>query len=239
MSKQVDTAAETAKQQPAEQAIIVGMFPLPISASEEVDKLIVDLIGLLNEQDDPLKDTTNPAFKSKYADLDAVFRVTRKICAAHRFGLLQAVLDSSSSLVIVRTVLIHASGQWIATDINLPVMKGDPQGIGSAITYAKRYGAQILTGRASEDDDGNAASKKPTTPATPAAEVKKITEAQALEIAALIQESKANGEKFRQHFGFAGDLTNLPADRYEEAIEALKEQKRRVAEMEAKKAVTT
>jgi ERF superfamily. len=104
-----------------------------------------------------LKDKTNPAFRSKYADLGAVLEAI--LPALNRAGL--SLIQSPSydgSLVGVTTVLLHESGEWMEATLHMKPVKMDPQGIGSCITYARRYAALAIAGAAPEDDDGNAAS---------------------------------------------------------------------------------
>jgi hypothetical protein len=104
-----------------------------------------------------LKDKTNPAFKSKYADLGAVLEAI--LPALNRAGL--SLIQSPSydgSLVGVTSVLLHESGEWMEATLHMKPVKMDPQGIGSCITYARRYAALAIAGAAPEDDDANAAS---------------------------------------------------------------------------------
>jgi hypothetical protein len=104
-----------------------------------------------------LKDKTNPAFKSKYADLGAVLEAI--LPALNRAGL--SLIQSPSydgSLVGVTSVLLHESGEWMEATLHMRPVKMDPQGIGSCITYARRYAALAIAGAAPEDDDANAAS---------------------------------------------------------------------------------
>lgn len=108
------------------------------------------------------KAATNPAFKSKYADLAHV--VEAVVPALNEAGV--AVIQSPSSdgsLVAVTTVLLHESGASVTGVLHLRPTKNDPQGVGSAITYARRYALLAMSGAAPEDDDGNAASVKPAT----------------------------------------------------------------------------
>jgi hypothetical protein len=108
-----------------------------------------------------VKDGKNPHFKSNYASLEAVIQAASK---AHQFGICftqEIDFESESSMVFVRTTLIHApSGETRSS--RTPIRSkdpADPQKMGSGITYAKRYGLQSMLGLPSEDDDGNEASK--------------------------------------------------------------------------------
>jgi hypothetical protein len=117
-------------------------------------------LALVQSQIKPaVKDSANPFFKSKYADLNSVWDACRDLLALNGLAvtqLNQITLDG----VIVETVLIHTSGEWISGEMYLPLTKHDAQGVGSAITYGRRYGLAAIVGIvADEDDDGNAASK--------------------------------------------------------------------------------
>jgi hypothetical protein len=111
------------------------------------------------------KGNVNPAFRSKYADLASVWDACRKALTDEGLSIMQTprgrLLDAGGWVVEVETRLMHKSGQWIADTITVPVGKPDAQGLGSAITYARRYALSAFVGVAPEDDDGNAASSAP------------------------------------------------------------------------------
>jgi hypothetical protein len=111
----------------------------------------------------PVKDSTNPFFKSKYATLDAVWEAIRTSLCENGLSVVQSFdpeLDTDIGLVQLTTTLLHNSGEWISGTLTMKPVKNDPQGMGSAITYARRYALAALVGVApEEDDDGNAASQ--------------------------------------------------------------------------------
>ncbi len=117
-----------------------------------------------------LKTSTNPHFKSKYADLSACVEAVIDSLHSNGIGLMQNTHESENG-VMVETVFIHESGETISNGkLHVPASKKDPQGYGSALTYARRYSLMAACGIAPEDDDGNAASKKfPTAKITPIA----------------------------------------------------------------------
>lgn len=104
-----------------------------------------------------LKTATNPAFKTKYADLGAVIEAVLPALHSNGFALMQPP-HSDGALVEVETLLLHESGGYVRSSLGLRPTKQDPQGIGSAVTYGRRYALQSIAGIAPEDDDGNAAS---------------------------------------------------------------------------------
>ena len=103
------------------------------------------------------KDTDNPYFKSKYADLASVWEAIREALAKNEISVIQPTLPSEKEEILLETVLMHSSGQWVSSITQIPVTKVDAQGYGSALTYARRYGLSAMVGVAPEDDDGNAA----------------------------------------------------------------------------------
>lgn len=108
-----------------------------------------------------LKDKTNPAFRSKYADLGACVDAVLDALNANGIALIQRTLPCESG-VTVETVFVHESGESLSCGpLHVPAAKQDPQGYGSALTYARRYSLMAACGIAPEDDDGNASSKRP------------------------------------------------------------------------------
>ena len=107
-----------------------------------------------------LKDSTNPAFKSKYADLASVMAACLPALNRHGIAVIQPPVDDENGRY-VKTILAHESGEVLECRVPLIVGKNDMQGYGSAVTYARRYGLMSMAGIAPEDDDGNAAAKSP------------------------------------------------------------------------------
>lgn len=105
------------------------------------------------------KDSTNPHFRSKYADLASIVEAIQTPLSANGISYIQLTIPSERDEVQVETILAHSSGEWISGVIAVPVSKSDAQGYGSALTYARRYGLSAAVGVAPEDDDGNAAAK--------------------------------------------------------------------------------
>lgn len=107
-----------------------------------------------------LKDKTNPAFRSKYADLGACIEAVQDALNGAGIALLQQTKEDATG-VTVETIFLHESGEsWASGPLHVPAAKQDPQGYGSALTYARRYSLMAACGIAPEDDDGNAASKR-------------------------------------------------------------------------------
>ena len=107
-----------------------------------------------------LKSSTNPHFKSRYADLSACVEAVVDALNNNGIGLVQRCYDNANG-VMVETVFVHESGEVLECGIlQVPASKQDPQGYGSALTYARRYSLMAACGIAPEDDDGNSASRR-------------------------------------------------------------------------------
>lgn len=111
------------------------------------------------------KDANNPHFKSRYADLAAVWSAVREPLSANGLSVVQTVAQGDGT-VGVRSLLLHASGEWICSVLEMPVAQKTPQGYGSALTYARRYALAALVGIAQDDDDAEAATR-PSAPVLP------------------------------------------------------------------------
>lgn len=122
------------------------------------------LFVMQSNMGDLTTNASNPAFKSKYADLGAVVEAVSPALEKAKLTVLQGasgeVLPDGSYVTIVETMLLHESGEWVRCRLPIKPSKQDPQGAGSAITYGRRYGLQSLCGLAPEDDDGNKASQR-------------------------------------------------------------------------------
>lgn len=106
-----------------------------------------------------LKTSSNPHFKSKYADLAGCLEAVNDALLEAGIAVYQQTFECSDG-VIVETVFMHESGETLrGGKLHVPAAKQDPQGYGSALTYARRYSLMAACGIAAEDDDGNAASK--------------------------------------------------------------------------------
>lgn len=128
--------------------------------SEHINELAASLAVAHKSFKAVKKNSVNPYFKSKYADLEAIIDATDKALAEQGVVPVQSPLAKGDKAGVT-TMLIHTSGQWMRADLLLPVAKGDAQGIGSAITYARRYSLQSFLNVAAEaDDDANAAAGK-------------------------------------------------------------------------------
>lgn len=127
--------------------------------SEEIKELVGALVNFQSAMKSIGFDSTNPHFKNKYASMKAIVDACREPLAVNDLSITQLPFGNCG----IKTILMHTSGQYIAGTLTLPPIKQDPQGFGSAITYARRYSYVSILGLvADEDDDANQASQKET-----------------------------------------------------------------------------
>jgi hypothetical protein len=136
--------------------------------SPELNELAKALSDAQGEFTTIPKGDFNPFYKSKYAGLPDVIETAAPVLARHGLSVSQHLgFDGTHDLLT--TYLMHSSGQFIAESMRLHLVKEDPQGHGSATTYARRYSYMSALGLvADEDDDGNRANPQSTRPAAAA-----------------------------------------------------------------------
>lgn len=130
--------------------------------SESINEIAAALAKAQGEMEPAVFDRVNPHFKSKYATLTAIMDTVKRPLAKNNLAVVQSLEGSRDAMYLV-TKIVHSSGQWIADDgIPLVLDKNNMQGLGSAMSYAKRYGiSSLLTVVADEDDDAEGAVGRP------------------------------------------------------------------------------
>ena len=131
-----------------------------MNKSESIASLAKALAKAQGEVENASKASVNPHFKSKYADLAEVLNTVRPVFASCGLSFVQ-MPSFADGIVSVETMLVHESGEWISETASSPITKQDAQGVGSAITYLRRYSLAAFAGIAQEDDDANASVGKP------------------------------------------------------------------------------
>lgn len=130
-----------------------------MQTSENINEIAGALAKAQGKIKGASKDSTNPHFKSKYADLASVWEACRAALSENGLSVLQ-VTDTTADGIFLYTTLAHSSGQWIKGVMPIRPVQDTPQGLGSAMTYARRYSLASMVGVApDDDDDGNAASE--------------------------------------------------------------------------------
>ena len=135
-----------------------------MNQSQSIAALAAALAKAQGQMRGAKKDSDNPFFKSKYADLGEVWNACRDALAGNGISIIQTPDGDTPETMSLVTTLAHASGEWISGKYPIKPIKLDPQGIGSAITYARRYALAAMVGVASEDDDGESASGRQAPP---------------------------------------------------------------------------
>lgn len=128
--------------------------------SEEVDEIAPAFVEVQKEVKDPPRSGENPHFQSSYVTLEDLVHAVRPTLSDNGLTMIQAP-GMEGGAVTVETMLLHESGQWVRSTARTPTDRNDPQGIGSAVTYLRRYSLAAMLGLAHEDDDdGTRASKQ-------------------------------------------------------------------------------
>lgn len=127
-----------------------------MNKSEQINELATALSKAQGELENASKSSSNQHFRSKYADLAEILNTIRPVFSLHGLAVTQCP-SFEHGVASVETVLMHSSGQWISSIISAPCSKQDAQGVGSAITYCRRYALAAVAGIAQEDDDANSA----------------------------------------------------------------------------------
>jgi len=132
--------------------------------SNTVSEIAKALAKAQGEFDSAKKSSVNPHFRSKYADLSAIWDALRDVLPRFELCVTQTLMPNDNGKVFLITTLIHSSGEWFKSYYPLLIEKENSQGMGSAVSYARRYSLAAICGITQEDDDGNLASLPKQTP---------------------------------------------------------------------------
>lgn len=128
--------------------------------SEQINELATALVKAQSEIKSAHKDSNNPFFKSKYADLGSIWAACKEALNKNGLSVVQGPNIDGAGTVFLETMLLHTSGQYISSECPLINVKGEMQGLGSAISYARRYSLAAICGVVTDDDDANVADQK-------------------------------------------------------------------------------
>jgi hypothetical protein len=202
----------------------------------EQSQSIIELAKALSKMQGELtsvpKSSTNPFFKSKYADLDAVWDTIRKPLSSNGLSVIQTTYDQNDKIYL-ETMLLHTSGEWVKSYLPINAKESSPQAIGSAITYARRYAMSAMLGvSADEDDDAEGTTNhKPVQKESKPAEkptIEPVTKEQVKAIEEAVVKHCYNAKAFIESKGWkatsAKELTKAQAEElikdYKEAVVA-------------------
>lgn len=180
--------------------------------STEINEIAKALSKLQGSMRPAVKDSNNPFFKSKYTSIAGIWDTIREFLDALGLSVLQDAKSSENGISVV-TRICHSSGQWVECGpLEIPAVKKDPQGFGSAVSYARRYALASALGIVSDDDDGERAMQSFRAP-----QVTKITQDQADVLNILLKynpEVKKKVDNFMKSQN-AKSFTDLPAENYD------------------------
>ena len=177
-----------------------------MNQSNQIGELAKALCEAQSEMMPAIKDSSNPYFKSKYADLSSVWSACRPSLTKYGLSVVQLGEEAQDCIILV-TMLMHSSGQWIKSRMPISLIlpertdkhgklqqsrRMDAQEIGSALTYFRRYSLAAIAGVCPEDDDGNAA----TRPQNAVAHVQRISRESADELHTLFDKCPENFRKY-------------------------------------------
>lgn len=132
-----------------------------MNQSENIGDLALALSKAQSQMNGAAKTSSNPFFKSLYADLHQCIEAAKEPLTKNELAVVQTTDTDETGNIWVYTTLIHSSGQWMRGRIRMRPKKDDDQATGSSITYGRRYGFAAIVGLAQKDDDGNEACAKP------------------------------------------------------------------------------
>ena len=193
--------------------------------SNSIGKLAAAMVAAQMEMEHAHKDGENPHFGNTFASLPVVIDATRPILNKHGLAVIQ-LPGFEDGVATVETILAHESGEWLSGVSGAPIQKQDPQGVGSALTYLRRYSLAALCNIGQDDDDGTAAGRKPTEKPAEEPTKKTPTVTEAKRVATELKKLLAGGAMLpadgltRCRASFAGGDT----DSMKKAITWIKEQ---------------
>lgn len=181
--------------------------------SEQINEIAKALVAVQAELEPVAKDSVNPHFKNKYASLDTITEAVRPVLARHGVAIVQGGGETTAAGILVTTMLVHTSGQWISSSFLMPLEKQSAQSAGSAVTYGRRYLLGAMLALATEDDDDGQAASRPT---KAPAKAKPATDEQ---LQRIIELAEFTGDTFKIS-GKLSTLTTVTADEWIQGLTA-------------------
>jgi len=191
-----------------------------MKSSELINELANALCRAQSQMGGVVKDSSNPFFKSKYADITSVIKAIKQPFADNGLSYTQFPVSSEHG-VGVSTRLMHVSGQYLEMEYTLPAVKKDPQAFGSAITYARRYALQSIAGIPVADDDAEAAMLRGDEQRS---QIRTISDNQIKTIEKLLNETQSDEVRFLSWLQ-VGHIKDILAMDYDRAIAGLEAKK--------------
>ena len=130
--------------------------------SEQIDQIAAALVAAQAALKPVQKNGRNPHFRTTYSTFDDIMTAAASALKTNGLAVMQHPAPAEPGTLALETRILHESGQWVAGTLTMPLAKADPQGYGSAMTYARRYGLQAILGISGmDDDDGEGAMPAP------------------------------------------------------------------------------
>lgn len=148
--------AKAAEAKAAQDQMLQSMEIVPPRRSESIAKLALALSKAQGKIVAAKRQSANPFFKSKYADLAAIWEACRGALSENEIAVFQPA-SARGRVAIITTIIVHSSGEFLEEALMMVAERDSPQAVGSTITYGRRYGLASMVGVATEDDDGQAA----------------------------------------------------------------------------------
>ena len=187
-----------------------------MKSSESINELAAALCKAQGDMGGAVKDSSNPFFKSSYADLTSVIKAIKEPFADNGLSYTQFPVTDENGMGVC-TRLMHVSGQWLEGQFTLPVVKRDPQAASSSLTYARRVSLSSIAGIPTADDDAESAMLRGD-------DKKVISDDQIISINKLLDETGADSEKFCKWLKVRS-VDQILAMHYDRAIAALEAKK--------------
>lgn len=184
--------------------------------SENINELMSALAKAQGQMNPAFKDSTNPHFKSKYADLASIWQACREPLATNGLAVTQT-MDLAGEKQVLVTTLGHSSGQWMKSLMLLPIQKPGAQEVGSCLSYCRRYSLASICGVYQDDDDGEAAQHS----YRDNAKLPKISEEQCAVLDGYLQEFPDAEKGICEKFGVV-DVYNLPSQHFNYVVDVFK-----------------
>lgn len=207
-----------------------------ITMSEEIGHLSAALVSAQAEVDNAVKNSTNPHFRSDYANLEAVLFTVKPILGKYDLSVVQFP-GYEDGVCTLSTLVLHKSGEWLQSEAGAPLEKPTAWSVGSCVTYLRRYSLASICQLTQTDDDGAAASEpsnpkptkqtKPTKKAAPkkptAAESKKLLAERLSVLEAILEACEEHGGVDARTLKLGSDIISEggPLERCEAAIKHL------------------
>jgi hypothetical protein len=134
-----------------------------VRRSNPIASLATALVAAQAELKNPTKNKQNPHLRNWYADLGAVLESVLPTFTKHGLAVVQLPCEMEGEPALT-TILLHKSGEWLETTTRIRPVKSDPQGVGSAQSYARRYALMALAGCVGDDDDDGEQASRPAKP---------------------------------------------------------------------------